>query len=716
MDFAHPRFVWLALVITPMAAGFLWWTWRRKEAAIERFVRGRLRERLLIGVSPRRQILHRVLQVSALACLILALSRPRWGLGDEVARASGRDIVVCVDVSRSMTAGDVTPSRLTRAKLACYDLIHSATSDRLGLVAFAGSAFLQCPLALDEEAFRQNVAALDTDLIPNQGTAIGDALDEARGAFPADSAAQKAVILITDGEDHEDQALSAARRLARDGIKLFTIGVGTPNGELLKTGDPYGNAVFFKDEDGNPVKSRLNEALLGQIAEATGGFYLPLQSTRTMADLYQRGLGTLARTEFSATTVRQRIERFQWPLALGLLLLIVEMLLPEARGARADRRTSVAAPVLTGARGLAAAAAAVIALCALTMTRVEASPDKARTDYEQGRFAEARAEYERLAREKPDDLRLRFNAGAAAYREGDFKGAAGLFEQGLTAPDLGLQAQSWYNLGNARFQLGTQEEERDRKIEQWQQALSSYSSALKLNPGDPDARANLEAVQRAIEQLPQPPPQQQQQDGDDKKDSKKNDSKQEPQKNQNNKSRDKNQSQDRDEKDSQQQQDQRADQQKQESKDGENKDGSSQQAGQASKQNQPGQQKPSGADRNDPSKESQAGRQDSKPEPGKDGEERKPGEQRDKKPADKSKAGDQVARVAQGNQDQRGLAPGTPGAEATDGKDERKGTLMTIREAERLLDSARDEEKALVFRQPGPTTATEREAARRKQW
>jgi Ca-activated chloride channel family protein len=304
--------------------------------------------------------------------------------------------------------------------LACYDLLSVSKSDRIGLVAFAGSAFLQCPLALDGEAFRQNVAALDTDIIPEQGTALAAALDEAIQAFSTDSGTRKAVILITDGEDHEELAESAARRLSAAGINLFTVGVGTPRGELLKTSDPYGNAIFLKDEDGNPVKSLLNESLLQRLAEAAHGFYLPLQSSRTMATLYERGIAPMEAVRFSSTTVRSRIERFQWPLGLGIVLLLVELLLPGA--------SKAAGRLPQGSVIQAGAVAALVLVLLAGLPQAYAASDEALDRYRKGEFEASRQEYERLAREKPDDFRLRFNAGAAAYRMDDFDGAAGLFE------------------------------------------------------------------------------------------------------------------------------------------------------------------------------------------------------------------------------------------------------------------------------------------------
>lgn len=330
MSFGAPQIFWLALGFVPALVLFFWWTWRQKQAALTQFVGSRLLEELVVGFSATRQWIKRGLLVAAVGSLLIALSRPAIGYTEEASRASGLDIVVCFDVSKSMLATDLKPNRLQRAKLAVQDLLKLAPADRLGLVAFAGSAFLQCPLALDSESFRQTVQALDTEVIPQSGTALVEALREAQLAFKGESAGARAVVIFTDGEDHEPGAVERAKELAQEGIRIFTVGVGTPAGEILTdTPDPYGNKRFLRDEDGNMVKSALNESSLKEIAEAGGGFYLPLQNAQTMSTLYQRGLAPMPKVATQGEKFRQATERFQWPLALAVLLALVEMMIPE---------------------------------------------------------------------------------------------------------------------------------------------------------------------------------------------------------------------------------------------------------------------------------------------------------------------------------------------------------------------------------------------------
>src|SRR5436309_4187599 len=333
MRFAHPQMLWLLAVTVSLLVWFLWWAWRKKQSLVAQFVQSRLLAQLTIGVSPARQKLRLALIVFAVACAMLALARPQWGFDEEKAKQRGLDLVVAIDTSRSMLAEDVQPNRLARAKFAALDLMNEAKNDRLALIPFAGAAFLQCPLTLDDQAFRQSVEALEVGIIPVGGTALTEAIETALAAYKEDGDNYKILVLFTDGEDHDSGALGAAEKAAKAGLRIFTVGVGTPNGELLRVTDESGAASYIKDEQGNVVKSRLNETLLQQIASATGGFYLPLRGANAVETLYEKGLAPLPKSESSARLVRNYHERYQWPLALAIAALVAEMLLPDqARG------------------------------------------------------------------------------------------------------------------------------------------------------------------------------------------------------------------------------------------------------------------------------------------------------------------------------------------------------------------------------------------------
>jgi Ca-activated chloride channel family protein len=237
--------------------------------------------------------------------------------------------------------------------LAALDLMQQARSDRLGLVAFAGSAFLQCPLTIDDAAFRQSVQALDVNVIPQGGTALAEAIETALTAFKeADN--HKVLVLMTDGEDHDSGALEAAKKAAESGLKIFTIGIGSKEGELLRVKDAKGRTDYIRDELGNVVKSHLNEGLLQEIAGATKAVYFPLRGAKTVDTLYRDWLAPLPKTDSEEKLIKQPHERYHWPLALAILLLVAEILLPERK--REPKARAVGA---TLARAAASGAVAV---------------------------------------------------------------------------------------------------------------------------------------------------------------------------------------------------------------------------------------------------------------------------------------------------------------------------------------------------------------------
>jgi Ca-activated chloride channel family protein len=500
--FAKPQILWLLLILVVPLCAFLFWSWRTKQKLIAKFVQSRLLSNLTVGVSQTRQKLRLVLFASAVLFLVLAMARPQWGFSWEETRQQGLDIVVAIDTSRSMLAEDITPNRLSRAKLAALDLMRLAKSDRLGLVAFAGSAFLQCPLTLDEEAFRESVEALDVGIIPQGGTALTEAIQSALGAFEKGSENHKVLVLFTDGEDHDSGALASAEKAAKEGLQIFTIGVGTAEGELIRVQDEQGNSGFLKDEAGNAVKSRLDETLLQKIATAAKGFYLPLRGAKAMETLYAKGLAPLPKSDSTTKLVRQYRERFQWPLGIAIALLVLEMFLPQ--------RKRVAAVAVKDTNRAASAGLAVL-LFLLGSFAVKASPSGALREYEAGDFHSALDEFRQLSQEKTNDLRLSYNAGAAAYRAKQFDDAEKFFGQATAAPDLALQQKAYYNLGNTLFQAGARVPEPDKKQESWESSAKSFENALKLNPQDKDAKNNLEVVKKKLEELKKQQQQQQKQ-------------------------------------------------------------------------------------------------------------------------------------------------------------------------------------------------------------
>src|SRR5216684_5031048 len=514
MRFEHPQLLWLLLLALPGLTGFFWWSWRERRRLIAQFVQSRLLANLTVGVSARRLKARLALLIAAVGLLVITLARLQVGFDLEEAKQRGLDVIVAIDTSRSILAGAVAPNPLARAKLAALDLKKLARTDRVGLVAFAGSAFLQCPLSFDDEAFRQSVNALDVNIIPQGGTAIAEAIETALAAFKEKSDNHKVLVLFTDGEDHDGQALETARGAAKEGLCIFTVGVGTPNGELLRITDARGRTDYIKDEQGNVVKSHLNEQLLQQIAQATtGGFYLRLSGANTIDQLYERGLAPLPKSEGSVKRIQRWHERYQWVLGLAIVLLLVEMFLPERKVVRRAE-----AIVAASANVELRKAVSLLILLALPIS-LWASPASALKKYEAGKYESSRREYEELLSARPADARLRFNAGAAAFQARNYDKALKHFSASLDPQNVPLQQRAYYNLGNTQYRLGEDEAEPPKKLSHWEEAVQSYESAVKLNPQDADATYNLELVRKKLEELKkQQQQQQQQQSKDDQKD------------------------------------------------------------------------------------------------------------------------------------------------------------------------------------------------------
>jgi Ca-activated chloride channel homolog len=498
MQFGNPSMLLLLVVLPPALLVFYWWSVRKRHALMTQFIQARLLPGLVAGVSKRRQKVKLACLILGVAALIFALARPQWGFTWEEVKVRGVDVVVAIDTSKSMLAEDIAPNRFQRAKLAALDLMQLAKSDRLGLVAFAGSAFLQCPLTIDDTAFRQSVQALNVGTIPEGGTSLSSAIETAQTAFK-EGDNHRILVLMTDGEDQDTGAMETAKKAAQLGLRIYTVGIGTVEGELLRLKDAQGNADFVRDEQGNVVKSHLNEGLLRDIASATeGGFYLPLRGAKTMDTLYAEGLAKLPKAEHQQKLVKQFEERYHWPLAISILLLLAEMLIGERKTAPRSARTARPSAV-----SAAQVAAIFMLIVCVTAINAAASPSSALREYKSGNYDQALRDYEALLKKKADDPRLHFNAGAAAYRSRQFEEAARQFNSALATPDLKLQALAYYNRANAQYWLGTKNPDPNKRSEAWQKAVQDYESSMKLDPQDADAKFNHDFVKKKLEELKQ---------------------------------------------------------------------------------------------------------------------------------------------------------------------------------------------------------------------
>jgi Ca-activated chloride channel family protein len=336
--FAEPRWLWLAVLAPVVLMGLNAYSrWRRKEQ-LERLALPEILDALLQSHSPFRRFLKNILLVLVVTLVGVALARPQWGEQEESGRTLGQDIVFALDCSRSMLAADITPSRLQRARLAILDFAQRSPHGRLGLVVFAGQAFLQCPLTYDYNAFQETLLSVDEKIIPVPGTDIGRAIEEAAQAMDK-QAQQKILVLITDGEDLEKGGVREAQTVATNGVKIFTVGVGTPAGAEIQVVNEQGRTELLRDSKGEVVRSHLDETTLRAIAQATGGTYNPLGSLGEGLSRVRLSVEKMSTVPGSAPGRRFGVDRFHVPLAIALSLLIVESLIGtrRTRASRAGR-------------------------------------------------------------------------------------------------------------------------------------------------------------------------------------------------------------------------------------------------------------------------------------------------------------------------------------------------------------------------------------------
>jgi Ca-activated chloride channel homolog len=321
----------LWFVIAGLAVLFVW-SLRHRRRALKRFADEPLLAQLTAGLDPRRHRLKAALVVCASALLFFSLAHPQWGFHWQEVKRHGLDIIIAIDVSNSMLATDVKPNRLERSKLAVKDLIRKLEGDRLGLIAFAGSAFLQCPLTVDYNGFMLALDALATDTIPRGGTSLARAIKEAMRSFEGGQKKYKVLVIITDGESHEGDPLQWAEKAKAEGIKIFTIGIGTKSGELIPVRDGSGGISFLKDSDGNFVKSRLDEEILQRLALTTGGSYVRASGAQFGLDLiYEQKLSQMEKRELESKMSKRYEERYQLFVLAALVLLMIELFIQTHR-------------------------------------------------------------------------------------------------------------------------------------------------------------------------------------------------------------------------------------------------------------------------------------------------------------------------------------------------------------------------------------------------
>jgi Ca-activated chloride channel family protein len=327
------HFIWLLIALIL----FFVWSHKKRKNAMESFAERDLLTDLTHSVNEKSTRTKLLLISASIFFIMITLARPQWGFEWQEVKRSGLDIVIAIDTSKSMLAEDVKPNRLERSKLAVKDLIKKLRGDRIGLIAFAGSAFPQCPLTVDYNGFMLSLDALDVNIIPQGGTSITSAIRTALDSYEGGVKKYKVLVIITDGEDHEGNPRELAEKAKEKGIKIFTIGIGTKEGELIPVVDASGNRIFLKDRKGNVVKTRLDEATLQDIALITGGSYVKATSTEFGLDaIYEEKLSKMEKRDIDNKMVKKYRERFQVPLILAMLLLCIEPFVRERKNKRKE--------------------------------------------------------------------------------------------------------------------------------------------------------------------------------------------------------------------------------------------------------------------------------------------------------------------------------------------------------------------------------------------
>lgn len=323
-------FYWLWFLAA--LAIFFFWALKQRQRIVEKFVQKDLLPVMAGSWDKKKQYLRAGLVFAAFLLAIFSLAMPQWGFHWQEIKHKGLDIVIAVDTSKSMLAEDVKPNRINRAKLAIRDFIKNLAGDRIGLVAFAGSAFTQCPLTVDYNGFLLSLDALNTEIIPKGGTSLAEAVREANKVYRGGMKKYKVLIIITDGEDHLGDPVKAAEEAKQEGIKIFCIGIGTTEGELIPVTDETGKTSFLKDREGNVVKSRLDEATLQKIALTTGGSYVRSGSAEFGLKLiYEQKLSSMEKRQFQSKMAKQYEERFQIFLFVVFLLLLAEIFISDRK-------------------------------------------------------------------------------------------------------------------------------------------------------------------------------------------------------------------------------------------------------------------------------------------------------------------------------------------------------------------------------------------------
>jgi len=500
IDFAVPQWFALSLIL-PFLVGLKWWSRSRAAAAVDGIVARRLQPLLVRRIPWWTDWTGFGLQLLAILAFIVALARPQWGFHQIETSTAERNVFIAIDTSRSMLAEDLQPNRLTRARLLAQDLVRNLPADRIGVIAFAGKAFMQAPLTVDHDAVLETLAQLDVEIIPRGGTNLAGPVLLALESMREAETSMAAIVIFSDGEDLEGskEKEKLTKEIQNSRLLIVTVGSGTTAGGIIPDPDKAGQ--FLKDESGQIVRTRLDASAMRELSDLSGGSYVDMSSEGSVTTVVQQALRKLESERLRAEDVRVPHERYAIPLAAGMILLLLSHLLPLLTGRSARVRLPAASP-------------AVILLTASLLTGLGGTGRAASSGleaYRTGAFAEAQERFTASMAKSPIALirhHCQFGIGAAAYRGADFDTAKDAFSEALLSNDPGLQEKSHYNLANSLFEGGrlVMKAEREAAIAQWESALTHYDAALALNQSNAGAKQNREFVQTLLDKLKNEPP------------------------------------------------------------------------------------------------------------------------------------------------------------------------------------------------------------------
>jgi Ca-activated chloride channel family protein len=487
MNFGNQTILY-GLFALPLVVIFYLYVFRRKKMLLLRLGSWELIRRLLPAVSRTRQILKAGMLILAVALLVFSLSRPQYGSIERPITRKGVDIFIAIDTSLSMLAQDIQPSRLARAEEQLNGLIHRLRGDRVGIITFAGTAFVQCPLTLDYALAQNILETIDADSVPIAGTAIGMAIRTATNAFERSARGEKVLVLLTDGEDHETDPLGAAQAAAKAGVKIYSIGIGSEKGEPIRLPD----GSFKKDSDGHVVNSRLDLVLLQKIAQATGGKTIKANPKGGLElDVLYADIGLIQKKTLRSQTYTIYEERFQYFLLPVILLLIMEMLTGDRKKAAVRKITlMLLLPLIFGFT-------LTDSLSRLTRLGNHA--------FEEGKLEQALEIYKNAQVESPESPELHFNIGNVLLKNKKYEDAIKEFEQAaalLKEPSRMADAQ--YNIGVAQYRMAEQliaAQNLPEAAKKLEECMASNQQAMKRNAQDADPKFNYEQAKRLWKEI-----------------------------------------------------------------------------------------------------------------------------------------------------------------------------------------------------------------------